>query len=95
MLASSRVAGIDCRNVVISVCFGLYDIIRKEVTPGKGGGPHSHIFRKYMRTNIRSTLKLRPTNHKHVLVIKAKIYIRLYSINKLGCLQMDHLREVL
>jgi hypothetical protein len=35
------------------------------------------------------------TNYKHVFVTKLNVYIELHGINKLGCLQIDHVREVL
>ena len=32
---------------------------------------------------------------KHVLVTKAKLYIELHDINKLGCLQIDRAKKYL
>ena len=52
-------------------------------------------FRNYVRTIYGPLESCELQIMKPVLVTKLKLYIELHGINKLGCLQINHVKKVL
>ena len=56
-------------------------------------GSHSYFLENHMKTNIGSTLKLQPSNYKTCTCNKGQFIYWTPWNNKLGCLQINYVRE--